>query len=212
MTGDGSLVINDVKYIDDGDYMCNATNKFGFATARGRLVVKEQTHITQGPQPYEVEAGDTATFRCNAVADTDLKLKINWQKDGRRIDFETEPRFIQTNDNSLTITKTTELDSGSYTCQAITELDEDKKTATLIVQDVPNPPNLLWVECNQKDASVVWEPRGDNRAPILTYKIQYNTTFIPDTWETASDFVPATATTFKVDFAYSANEISVNIR
>jgi len=205
VTSDGSLVINDVKYIDDGDYMCNATNRFGFATARGRLVVKEQTHITQGPQPYEVEAGDTATFRCNAVADTDLKLKINWQKDGRRIDFETEPRFIQTNDNSLTITKTTELDSGSYTCQAITELDEDKKTATLIVQDVPNPPNLLWVECNQKDASVVWEPRGDNRAPILTYKIQYNTTFIPDTWETASDFVPATATTFKVSMSPWSN-------
>ena len=73
--------------------------------------------IFQGPQPYEVEAGDTATFRCNAVADTDLRLEINWLKDGRRIDFDSEPRFIQTNDNSLTITKTTELDSGSYTCQ-----------------------------------------------------------------------------------------------
>ena len=52
------------------------------------------------------------------------------------------------------------------------------------MQDVPNPPKLLWVECNSKDASVVWEPRGDNRAPILTYKIQYNTTFLPDTWVT----------------------------
>ena len=54
------------------------------------------------------------------------------------------------------------------------------------MQDVPNPPKLLWVECNSKDASVVWEPRGDNRAPILTYKIQYNTSFQPDTWETAT--------------------------
>jgi hypothetical protein len=186
ITSDGSLIIKDVKYIDDGDYLCNATNKFGHTNARGKLIVKEQTHITQGPQPYEVEAGDTATFRCNAVADTDLDLQINWLEDGRRIDFDTEPRFIQTNDNSLTITKTTELDSGSYTCQALTELDEDRETASLIVQDVPNPPNLLWVECNSKDASVVWEPRGDNRAPILTYKIQYNTTFIPDTWETAT--------------------------
>jgi neuronal cell adhesion protein len=56
----------------------------------------------------------------------------------------------------------------------------------VVVQDVPNPPNLHWVECNSKDAVVVWEPRGDNRAPILTYKIQYNTSFIPDTWETAT--------------------------
>ena len=42
--------------------------------------------------------------------------------------------IFQTNDNSLTITKTTELDSGSYTCQAVTELDEDRQTASLIVQ------------------------------------------------------------------------------
>jgi len=39
---------------------------------------------------------------------------------------------------------------------------------------------------------------GDNRAPILTYKIQYNTSFTPDTWETATYIVPATDTSFKV--------------
>jgi len=45
---------------------------------------------------------------------------------------------------------------------------------------------LRWVECQAKDATVVWLPMGDNRAPILTYKIQYNTSFTPDTWETAT--------------------------
>ena len=143
-------------------------------------------------------------MRCNAVADTNFTLLINWQKDGRRIDFETQPRFIQTND-SLTITKTIKLDSGNYTCQAITELDEDKKTTTLIVQDVPNPPNHLWVECSDKDAQVGWEPSEDNGAAILTYKIQYNTTFKPHTWETATDYIPATATTFKVSLSPWSN-------
>ena len=37
----------DVKYIDDGDYLCNATNRFGHVHARGKLIVKEQTRITQ---------------------------------------------------------------------------------------------------------------------------------------------------------------------
>ena len=83
ITEDGSLVITDVKYVDDGDYMCNATNKFGHEVAHGSLIVKDHTRITQGPQPYEVEAGDTATFRCNAVTDPDLLLQINWLKDGR---------------------------------------------------------------------------------------------------------------------------------
>ena len=36
---------------------------------------------------YEVEAGDSATFRCNAVYDQDLKLQIIWLKDGEPIDM-----------------------------------------------------------------------------------------------------------------------------
>ena len=69
---------------------------------------------------------------------------------------------------------------------AETGLDSDDASATLIVQGVPNPPQLKWVTCGAKDATVDWQPMGDNRAPILTYKIQYNTSFTPDTWETAT--------------------------
>ena len=69
---------------------------------------------------------------------------------------------------------------------AESDLDSAEASATLIVQDVPNPPNLKWVDCYAKDATVVWQPMGDNRAPILTYKIQYNTSFTKDTWETAT--------------------------
>jgi neuronal cell adhesion protein len=205
ITSEGDLQIRDVKFFDAGDYLCNATNKFGHETARGSLIVKEHTRITAGPQDYEVEAGDTATFRCNAVYDSDLMLIIKWLKDGALIDFEIEPRFIQSSDQSLTITKTTELDSGTYTCLAESELDEAREKATLIVQDVPNPPMLRWVECNAKDSTVVWQPMGDNRAPILTYKIQYNTSFTPDTWETATDIVPATDTSFKVSMSPWSN-------
>ena len=181
-----SNLYSDVKFFDAGDYLCNATNKFGHQHASGSLVVKEHTRITGRPQDYEVEAGDSATFRCNAVYDADLRLQIKWLKDGELIDFETEPRFVQSSDQSLTITKTTELDSGTYTCLAQSELDSAEAQATLIVQDVPNPPALKWINCGAKDATVDWTPMGDNRAPILTYKIQYNTTFTPDTWETAT--------------------------
>ncbi len=99
-----------------------------------RLMNQFNYRITSGPQDYEVEASDTATFRCNAVYDSDLELKIKWLKDGELIDFETEPRFIQSSDQSLTITKTTELDSGTYTCLAESDLDSASASATLIVQ------------------------------------------------------------------------------
>lgn len=70
------------------------------------------------------------------MSDSSLPLTINWKNNGELIDFEAEPRFIRSNDYSLTISKTTELDSGVYTCVASTELDEATAAATLTVQGI----------------------------------------------------------------------------
>lgn len=96
----------------------------------------ERTVIRDGPEDYEVAAGQTATFRCNAVADSSLNLTIEWLHADQLIDFEQEPRFVQSQDSSLTITKTTELDTGDYTCRAKTILDLAEDKATLIVQGI----------------------------------------------------------------------------
>jgi len=66
--------------------------------------------------------------------------------------------------------------------------------------DVPNAPNLKSIRCNKHVATIHWEPMGDNRAPILRYTIQYNTSFTPDTWEIAYESVPATDMTYTVSF------------
>ena len=129
-----SLFLREVAFSDSGDYTCHAENRFGTKEAHGSLEVKDRTRITEQPQDYEVRAGDAATFRCNAVSDADLELRIDWLNDGKKIDFNAEPRFIQQSDFSLSISKTTELDSGSYTCVASTDLDEIKAPANLIVQ------------------------------------------------------------------------------
>lgn len=116
-----------------------------------------------------------------------------------------EPRFVRSTDYSLMITKTTELDSGTYTCHAHTELDETRAQATLIVQDVPNAPELMSVICMSDNAKVQWIPMGDNRAPILRYTLQYNTSFAPDTWEISQDYVPATDQAYLIPMSPWAN-------
>lgn len=201
----GDLVIQDVSFADAGEYTCHAHNKLGDAEANGSLIVKEHTKITDEPQDYEVAAGQSATFRCNAVADSSLELEIKWLNDDEEIDFEGEPRFVRTNDNSLTISKTAELDSGIYTCVAKTELDEARASATLIVQDVPNSPVLTGLSCGSRQSTISWKPQGDNRAPILHYTIQYNTSFTPDIWSTAFEKVPATDFTYNVPMSPWAN-------
>jgi len=81
-----------------------------------------------------VVAGSVATFHCTATADHSLHLNIDWLANDEFIDFDTQPRFVKTNDYSMTITNTIELDSGTYTCLATTELDQVIANATLIVQ------------------------------------------------------------------------------
>lgn len=201
----GDLLITAVTFADGGSYKCLAENKFGKTEANGTLTVLEHTRITDEPQDYEVAAGNPATFRCNAVSDSDLTLDIKWFSDDEEIDFEAEPRFVLSNDYSLTISKTTELDSGNYKCVGSTRLDEVSAQASLIVQDVPNPPQLQTIKCNAHDASITWKPLGDNRAPILHYTIQYNTSFTPDTWEVVSEKVPATDFTYTVPMSPWAN-------
>lgn len=198
----GDLEIRDVRFADAGEYLCDARNKFGNDTAGGTLVVKEHTKIVDKPEDYEVAAGTTATFRCSAVKDPTLTLTIDWLSDGELIDFDTEPRYVKLQDNSLTIDKTTELDSGVYTCVARTEHDNATEQATLTVQDVPNMPELLNIECGRRTATTRWQPMGDNRSPILYYTIQYNTSFTPDTWEVAYRDVPATETSYTVRYSY----------
>ncbi|XP_063707327.1 neuroglian isoform X2 [Culicoides brevitarsis] len=201
----GDLEIRDVQASDAGELTCYAENKLGSKEASGTLTVMEHTKITDPPKDYEVKAGDSATFRCNAVADSKLDLDIKWLNNNEEIDFDEQPRFFKANDYSLTISKATELDSGNYTCVAVTDLDEARASATLIVQDVPNPPNLKDIQCNAHDATIDWESQGDNRSPILYFTIQYNTSFTPDTWEVAFDKVPSTDFSYTISMSPWAN-------
>ncbi|XP_052866871.1 neuroglian isoform X2 [Anopheles cruzii] len=210
----GDLFIRDVKFDDAGEYTCHAVNKLGSKTASGELIVKEHTVINEPPKDYEVEAGTTATFRCNAVADSSLELMIEWLTNGEVIDFETQPRFIRTSDNSLMIAKTIELDTGTYSCLAKTELDEVMANATLTVMDRPNPPTIEHVTCWEKMAKIVWSSNGDNRSPILHYILEYNTSWTPDTWGVLWEEIPGTDLSWVVNLSpwnnYTFRLIAVN--
>ncbi|XP_049512867.1 neuroglian isoform X2 [Dermacentor silvarum] len=201
----GDLQIDGLRFTDQGEYTCHASHKSRVDVASGSLEVKRRTRITQPPRDYEVAAGKAATLRCNAEADPSLELSIGWLFNGQPVDLAADPRVVQLNDNSLIITRTTELDSGVYTCVARTEVDSDRAMAALIVQDVPNPPQMVQVDCDVSMAVVHWKPTGDRRAPILSYSIQYNTSFSPDTWEDAFVNIPAHDTKFKVSMSAWTN-------
>jgi len=63
----------------------------------------------------------------------------------------------------------------------------------------------LEIICNKINAVVKWRPNGDNRAPILRYTVEYNTSFEPGTWLVASDDVSAADLMFIVPMTPWAN-------
>lgn len=131
----GDLQIDYVMPNDQGVYQCRAANKFDEVKVEGELHVKARTSILQKPESIELSAGKMAVLRCNAESDPSLTQEVVWLYNGKKIDLESDPRMIQSRDNSLSITKTKELDSGNYTCLAKTPLDQDSASATLTVQD-----------------------------------------------------------------------------
>lgn len=201
---DGYLRINDVTVNDQGSYECKAKNTFGEERANGLLEVKRKTMITDSPQNIEVQAGKNAVFRCNAEADPSLDLEIVWSFKNVEIDFAMNQRMTKTASNSLSIGRTIELDSGVYSCTAKTKLDNATAEATLTVQDVPNPPRITNIFCNNSLAKVDWVSTGDRRAPILFYRIQHKTNFA-DVWEYSMYEVPVPENSLTVRMTPWAN-------
>lgn len=179
---DGYLKINDVAVTDQGTYECHAKNTFGEEKASGYLDVKRKTIITESPSNLEVQANKNAIFRCNAESDPSLDLEIIWSFKNVPIDFASNQRMTKTASNSLSIGRTIELDSGVYSCTARTKLDNVTAEATLTVQDVPNPPRITSLMCNNTLARLEWVSTGDRRAPMLFYRVQHQTNFA-DAWE-----------------------------
>lgn len=82
-----------------------------------------------------VNATSDVVFRCSATTDAEekTKLKIDWLKNGKTIDYE-QDGSKNLADNSLKIMQVQVSDSGNYTCNASNGLDSDSVTVKFTVK------------------------------------------------------------------------------
>jgi hypothetical protein len=185
---DGTLFLMSSTVADSGVYECIATNKYGSASAKGMLSVKQKTLLQTKPDNQEMRVGSFVIFRCTAKSDIGLTHLIDWLKDGHPISY--AGRFIKDpfDQNTLKITDLQYEDGGTYTCVARTDVDEVRADATLVVQDRPNRPRIDQVMCTSGSSKngivpkvkIDWSSGGENNAKILYYVLQYNTSFTPN--------------------------------
>ncbi|XP_077544625.1 neuroglian-like [Haemaphysalis longicornis] len=201
----GDLEISDVLFTDDGVYTCRASNKYGKASAYGSLQVQRRTWIASRPENYKVAVNETALFRCGAETDPRREVNIEWLFNGKRLELDADPRLLVQADGSLVITRASLLDTGIYTCLARTRLDNDSAEATLVVQDVPTPPQLVRVTCDGLVALVEWKHPEKLWALTHNYMVQSNASFAPENWEYAVVNISATNTKSNVSMRPWAN-------
>lgn len=97
----------------------------------------DKTVITVPPENTTVSVNSDVTLHCNATTD-DMErryLKITWLLNGEEIQFGVRGNVAQYHpDKSLKITQAQVDNTGSYTCNASTELDWTAVTVRLTVR------------------------------------------------------------------------------
>ncbi|KAF9816679.1 hypothetical protein SFRURICE_018559 [Spodoptera frugiperda] len=196
-----SIIITNLEKKDTGNYGCNATSSIGYVYRDVYINVQSiPPEITEGPENLTRVDGSEAVLKCRVFGAP--KPIVKWMKDDVDV---TGGKYNITPDGDLVIRDVSYTDVGTYQCYAKNKLIALYKTVDMKMFDKPNPPALDGIECHEKTATLRWHSMGDNRAPVLRYSIQYNTTFTPDTWDMASDNVPAIDTSWTVQLSPWAN-------
>ena len=98
---------------DGGIYACKADNILGSAIAMTQLMVFSPLRFkVRPPQELTPVVGSTVLLYC--VAESDLRLTVNWTKDGSILPVGS--KILQ--DNTLVLNSIRKSDKGSYTCRA----------------------------------------------------------------------------------------------
>lgn len=200
------LVIKSVTTETVGQYRCVATNKFGQVRATAILESRTPTSVELSSESEAVRAGDAIELTCDFTHDPQLEVQVVWSKDNEELDLPGDDRMqdeeTPEGDGEVTAVLRIEgsrgADSGVYTCKVTTELDDHEENTIIMVEDVPSPPPLLSVDCDQDSAFLRWSAGGENNAPILSFSVQFETDLQPGEWRETDSKLPANQTTTEV--------------
>ena len=106
------------------------------------VLLPGKTVITRGPEDRSVNATQDVILHCDATTDNAevSKLRIEWLRNGNKIDYETEGRLsMNMQDHSLKITGAQVMDTAEYTCIASNGLDSVSQKAKLTVKGMHIP-------------------------------------------------------------------------
>ncbi|KAI8036280.1 leucine-rich repeats and immunoglobulin-like domains protein 1 [Drosophila gunungcola] len=136
----GYLKLTNVTYESAGRYQCVVSNAFGTTYAeKFKISIGIHPTFLQVPSNLTLDAGETARLVCSASGDPTPEIALQ-KFGGSEFPAATERRLqVMREENAFLITNAKPIDSGIYTCTAVSAAGEIKVNATLVVNDKPQP-------------------------------------------------------------------------
>ncbi|KAF2350175.1 Fibronectin type III [Trinorchestia longiramus] len=204
---DDNLIIKSVTDATTGHYRCTATNKYGQVTAEATVDSRTPSSVRLTSESEAVKAGNVARLTCDVTHDPLLDVDVTWSKDNEDLDISHDDRITVSEESVqngvlavvLSIEASHGTDSGVYTCKAETAIDDHEDNTILMVEDVPAPPTLISLDCEEDSALLQWSSGGENNAPIISFSVEYDTDVAPGDWKEAVDELGSDRTTAQVE-------------
>ncbi|CAB3411347.1 unnamed protein product [Caenorhabditis bovis] len=142
------LKIDKATYSDSGRYKCLATNPYGSVAGEITVRLRAPPTILQGLHDHLISTESNARFEC-LLSSADSDSTVEWFKDTKPIAPLLMPaeqrKRISIRNNILTISGTTESDSGVYQCIVANDVGSSTSSALLYVKDSKPtfPPNAM---------------------------------------------------------------------
>ncbi|KAL7043131.1 hypothetical protein ACKWTF_001405 [Chironomus riparius] len=130
----GNLLINNVQTIDEGKYLCVASNMVASKeSVLAKLTVQVKPSFIKEPSNASILAGQTVQLHCSVQGDP--QPQILWRKENGNIALGRAE--ILDGDKSLVIKNVLPSDEGTYICEAHNSVGQISSKAQLIVNSLP---------------------------------------------------------------------------
>ncbi|XP_046984271.1 Down syndrome cell adhesion molecule-like protein Dscam2 [Schistocerca americana] len=135
----GTLIVKDIqKFVDEGGYVCIATNPDGH-TARSKLNVQvmEAPEIDPIIVKPDLQKGMRMNLMC-VVSKGDFPIAIQWLKNGVAINYEQEvsEKIFDEYSSTLSFSSLATKHTGNYTCRASNAAASRNYTVEVVVNGI----------------------------------------------------------------------------
>ncbi|KAJ6665741.1 hypothetical protein lerEdw1_002111 [Lerista edwardsae] len=168
ITTSGGLYIQNVTFLDQGQYSCNASNREGSIRATANVIVQDTPKFLVVPTDQTVTEGQSVDFPCSAEGHP-LPV-ITWTRAGGPLPSDRRHSILST--GTLRVVRVALHDQGQYECHAISAIGVQSSPVQLWVTPrvIPvflHPPQDTVAETGQ-DIDVVCAAQGDPQ-PTITW-------------------------------------------